>query len=78
MIKVYLKIKNYCSISSGKENGNINNPSPDSDSTVPEENQPYDQTHDDSLLTIPDDSPYLRRLVQNLRFHQPVDIRVLK
>ena len=43
-----------------------------------EATQQYDQTHDESLLTIPDDNPYLRRSVRNLRYHQSVDIRVLK
>jgi hypothetical protein len=32
----------------------------------------------DQLLPLPDDTPYLRRSVRNLRFHQPVDVRVLK
>jgi len=43
-----------------------------------EANQQNDQTHDESLLTIPDNNPYLRRLVRVLIFHQPVDVRVLK
>jgi hypothetical protein len=72
------QIQKLCSVSPSEENGNKNDSSPDIDSTLPEESQPYDQTHQDSLLTIPDDNPYLRRSVRNLRYHQPVDIRVLK
>jgi hypothetical protein len=30
------------------------------------------------LETLPDDVPYLRRSIRNLRYHQPIDAKVLK
>ena len=31
-----------------------------------------------TLTTLPDDVPYLRHSIHNLRYHQPIDAKVLK
>jgi len=42
----------------------------------PDTHDKENETND--LLTLPDDVPCLRRSIRNLRYHQPIDAKVLK
>ena len=76
-----------CSISPVLENSKIFNPAEFPEvSTLEDIEDPYwydinnqeDVEDKNTLITLPDDVPYLRRSIRNLRYHQPIDAKVLK
>jgi hypothetical protein len=76
-----------CSISPVLENSKNSNPACFSEpSSLQDIEDPYwydpdtqdEDNNTNTLLTLPDDIPYLRRSIRNLRYHQPIDAKVLK